>query len=65
MHIHALLVCSLCYNAHTVLQRGAVNEREEDREGEGLNQEGLQSAASEVALWECDQTLCVDSMNLN
>lgn len=48
-----------------MLQRGAVNEREEDREGEGLNQEGLQSAASEVALWECDQTICVDSMNLN
>lgn len=46
-----------------MLQRGAVNEREEDREG--LNQEGLQSAASEVALWECDQTICVDSMNLN
>lgn len=48
---------------YSAAERGAVNEREEDREGEGLNQEGLQSAASEVALWECDQTICVDSMN--
>lgn len=50
---------------YSAAERGAVNEREEDREGEGLNQEGLQSAASEVALWECDQTIWVDSMNLN
>lgn len=36
MHIHALLVCSLCYNANTVQQRGAVNEREEERESDSV-----------------------------
>lgn len=56
MHIHALLVCSLSYNAHIVQQQreGLLMKGAREEKVNAVHSGGLHGATSGVALWEYD-----------